>query len=84
MTVLWPTRTARTIAVCRVWALRVTGCHFLAENGRWDLNPRRSLTQPMSAIVVATSALGAALHLRCKTGALIVLLWHPLTLICNV
>jgi hypothetical protein len=38
----------------------------------------------MSAIVVATSALGAALHLRCKTGALIVLLWHPLTLICNV
>jgi hypothetical protein len=53
MTVLWPIRAARTIAACRVWAMHVTACHFLAENGLWDVNPRMTKTQRLTAAITA-------------------------------
>ena len=50
---------------------------------RWESNPTSIPTQPLAAILVATIANAAALQMRCKRAALIVLPWHPLTPICN-
>lgn len=56
----------------------------ITESGRQDLNLRVKSMQVVKLILVAKTASGAALQMRCKWVASNGLKWHWLTPICEV